>query len=73
MRHILSFVIFVELLIVEVNHLEIVIGRLRVASRRNRGRLGAAAINIGNRKRLLVTLYTIDLFLWPTGQSCSKT
>ena len=40
MRHILSFVIFVELLVVEVNYLEFVIGRLRAASRRDRGGSG---------------------------------
>ncbi len=39
-KHILSIVIFVELLVVEVNHLEIVKRRLRAASRRDRGGWG---------------------------------
>ena len=79
-RHILSFVICVELLVVEVHHLEIVIGRLRAASRRDRGAWGLCKICPRVEKKLLLghkyrecqkgKHFYITEFLEPAGQPC---
>ena len=62
MRHILSFVIFVELLIVEVNHLEIVIGRLTTGGfPAQPWRLGASAINIKRLLHCILLIYFCGL------------
>ena len=70
-RHILSFVVFVKLLVVEVSHLKIVISRLGKALCDFPVRCGLhkiccsknplLAINIGsNKKEKCATLYIID-------------
>ena len=83
-RHILSFVRFVELLVVEVHYLEMVLGRLRaapggfpVASPRNHGawalqdalKKNLLRLTIGNNKgKHCYIVY--NRFLKRTGQPC---